>query len=258
MYATCPKCGHTPAGADLTRESACPACGVIFSKWMKQRFRPETPVERLPAHPPTESLRRELAASLFHVTPNVNPIAFGGRCLTWIGLIVWSGWFFQTSHRELYGHLPEINESFMHLINLAFHEAGHVALIPLGDFMSVLGGSMFQLLVPALVMLAFVFMHENAFGGSVGLWWLGQSAMDLAPYIYDAKHGQLLLIGGFIGAERPGSHDWSNLLGRLRMLDYGHALGNAVNAVGMALMMLALAWGAWVLYLQYRNLDRRF
>ncbi len=42
------------------------------------------------------------------------------------------------------------------------------------------------------------------------------------------------------------------------MLDYGHALGTFTNFVGMATMVLALAWAGYVLVLQYRNLDRRF
>ena len=92
----------------------------------------------------------------------------------------------------------------MHAINLAFHEAGHVIFRVLGNFMMVLGGSLMQLLIPAAVMVAFVFKHDNSFGGAVALWWLGQSAMDLAPYIYDARSGQLLLIGGFIVLVWPG------------------------------------------------------
>ena len=258
MYATCPKCGHSPPEVDLSREAACPACGVVFRKWMKQRFRPEHPVER--ARPDEDASHagrwRELATPLFHVAPNVNPILLGGRCLTLIGLVVWTGWFFQTDHRELHGHLPEINESFMHVVNLAFHEAGHVLFRPFGEFMAVLGGSLMQLLVPIAVTIAFVYRHDNAFGGAVGAWWLGQSALDLAPYIYDAAHGQLLLVGGFIGAERPGAHDWSNILSRLNMLEHGHALGTLVNALGMMLMVLALIWGAYLLRLQYHNLAR--
>ena len=224
---------------------------------MKQRFRAYRAPPAVSANAGGE-WRGRLLAQLLYVPGHVNPIVFGGRCVTLAALIIWSIWFFQTDHRELYGHLPEINNSIMHNINLAFHEAGHVLFMVLGNFMMVLGGSLMQLIVPAVVMMAFVFKHENAFGGAVALWWLGQSAMDLAPYVYDARSGQLLLIGGFIGRERPGSHDWTNLLGRLGMLDDAHALGTFTNFVGMVVMILALAWGGYLLYLQYRNLDRRF
>jgi hypothetical protein len=257
MYSTCPKCGYAPAAGDMGAQGRCPACGVVFAKWMKHRFRsPDS--EQVNTDRPSTDRTGSLVARLFYVEQHVNPILFGGRCAVLVGLIVWSIWFFQTDHRELYGHLPEINGSFMHAVNLAFHEAGHVIFRVLGDFMMVLGGSLMQLIVPAAVMVAFVFKHDNNFGGAVALWWLGQSAMDLAPYIYDARSGQLLLLGGFIGQERPGAHDWTNLLGRLGMLDYGHALGTLTNFVGMCVMVLALAWAGYVLYLQYENLDRRF
>ena len=42
------------------------------------------------------------------------------------------------------------------------------------------------------------------------------------------------------------------------MLDYGHALGTFTTFMGMTAMVLALAWGGYVLYLQFENLDRRF
>lgn len=256
MYSTCPKCGHSPAAGDTAGEGRCPACGVIFAKWMKHHFR--SPDRGLPPRARPGSARWETFATyLFHVESRVNPIHFGGRCAVLAALALWSIWFFQTDHRELYGHLPEINGSIMHDVNLAFHEAGHVLFRLFGDFMMVIGGSVMQLVVPAAFVTAFVFRHGNAFGGAVALWWLGQSIMDLAPYIYDARAGQLLLIGGFVGRERPGAHDWTNILGRLGLLDAGHTLGTFAHLVGIVVMMAALAWAGYVLVLQYRNLHGR-
>jgi hypothetical protein len=42
------------------------------------------------------------------------------------------------------------------------------------------------------------------------------------------------------------------------MLDYAHALGTFTNFVAMTIVILALLWGGYLLYLQYQNLDRRF
>ena len=42
------------------------------------------------------------------------------------------------------------------------------------------------------------------------------------------------------------------------MLELDHALAGFVNFLGMGLMVLALIWGAYLLYRQYQNLDRRF
>ena len=41
-------------------------------------------------------------------------------------------------------------ESFLHLINLPFHEFGHVLFSPFGDYMRSLGGTLGQLLMPAI------------------------------------------------------------------------------------------------------------
>ncbi len=120
------------------------------------------------------------------------------------------------------------------------------SFIPLGDFMSVLGGSLMQLIMPLTAAIA-LSRHGDPFGASAGLWWLGQSLMDLAPYIHDAGHGRMLLLGGVTGQDRPGYHDWTNILGRLDMLGSGHGLATFTDAIGVVLMLLALAWGGLIL-----------
>lgn len=41
--------------------------------------------------------------------------------------------------------------SFIHRPLLVFHEAGHVIFMPLGDWLTVLGGTLGQLLMPAIM-----------------------------------------------------------------------------------------------------------
>ena len=110
----------------------------------------------------------------------------------------------------------------------------------------MLGGSLLQLLVPLAVMLSFLLQQHDPFAASVGLWWLGQSLMDLAPYIHDAQAQKMLLLGGVTGGDAPGYHDWNNLLGRLDWLDAAPALANLADGLGLMLMLCALAWGAYV------------
>ncbi|MCZ6804244.1 MAG: hypothetical protein O7D86_10010 [Proteobacteria bacterium] len=38
MYTTCPKCKYVRQTTDDSNPDICPACGIIFSKWMKQQF----------------------------------------------------------------------------------------------------------------------------------------------------------------------------------------------------------------------------
>lgn len=156
------------------------------------------------------------------------------------------------------GGSPPIGESFMHWINLVFHEAGHVIFMPFGRFMAILGGTLGQWMIPSVVLCAFVLQTRDTFGATIALWWLGQSFMDVAPYINDARAGQLVLLGGVTGRDRPGYHDWENILGDLGWMQYDHAIAGIVDTMGEGLMIISFLWGAYVLRLQYKNLDRQF
>ncbi|MCP5150927.1 MAG: zinc ribbon domain-containing protein [Chromatiales bacterium] len=263
MYATCPVCGHRRKRPEEPA-TTCPACGLVFEKWLRRQLREANPE---PEPEPREAglvgghagaLVAHVLACARHVEPRVNPVVWLGRVAVWVGLLVWGAWFASTDHRELVAGLPEVNGSFMHAVNLAFHEAGHILFSLLGDFMGVLGGSLLQLLMPLIVAGTFVLRHGNPFGGSVGLWWAGQSAVDLAPYVADARSQSMILLGGVLGRERPGYHDWNNLLGRLDLLGLDHTLGFLTHWGGVLTMALALLWGAWLLRAQFHNLDRRF
>lgn len=152
----------------------------------------------------------------------------------------------------------EIGSSFMHLVNLVFHEAGHILFSAFGRFMSILGGSLLQLLVPFVLMLAFALRFGNPFAAAVCLWWLGQSAMDLAPYVNDARAGRLLLLGGYTGREMPGIHDWENILNYLEIIRYDHEIALGFRWGGAVLMLIAVVWAAGVLYLEWRNYDPEY
>jgi hypothetical protein len=141
---------------------------------------------------------------------------------------------------------PAIFNSFMHLVNLPFHEAGHLIFSPLGRFMTVLGGSLLQLIVPLVCAGALLVQTRDPFGAAFGLWWFGESLRDLAPYIADARALQLVLLGGRTGAEVEG-HDWEFLLGSLGWLHLDRALGLAAHRAGLAVMVGALAWAGLVL-----------
>ncbi len=236
----------------------CPSCGLLFRKWMRQRFRAPARENSQGRGRLVESLWARAQGRLFYVEPRVNVSAFWGQAALYLAFFAWGWQFILMDYETLHGGLPEINGSFMHRVNLVFHEAGHVLFIPLGRFMAVLGGSLGQLLMPAIVIGAFLFKTRDTFGASIGLWWLGQSCMDLAPYINDARAGQLILLGGVTGRDRPGYHDWENILGTLGWMHYDHAIAGFVHGAGIGLMLLSFVWGAYVLYLRHRNLDPRF
>jgi len=152
------------------------------------------------------------------------------------GLAYWTIQFARTPISD------DAMDAFIHLPNLVFHEAGHFIFGPLGQFMTVVGGSLLQVLIPVIAAVAFI-RQEQAFGAAICVWWAGQNLVDLAPYIADARALQLVLIGGKTGAEVEG-HDWEFILTRLRLLHRDQAIGRAVHMIGMVIMVGALAFAA--------------
>ncbi len=130
----------------------------------------------------------------------------------------------------------------LHWPNLVFHEAGHVLFGFFGRFITVLGGSLFQFLVPLILAAAFL-RQKTPFGAVVCTWWAGENLLDVAPYIADARALELILIGGKTGAEVEG-HDWEYLLTQLGWLHLDRTLGLAAWRVGLVMMFGSLVWGA--------------
>ena len=155
-------------------------------------------------------------------------------------LALWSWSLFACDYRD-----GEIGASFMHNILLPIHEAGHVLFMPFGEFMTILGGSLFQLALPWGIGIAFVRANRDNFGAAIGLWWGSVSLLDLAPYIYDALHPQLILLGGHTGEDGP--HDWIYLLSALGQLQNAQRWGAAAHTLGGILMLAALVWALAVL-----------
>jgi hypothetical protein len=148
---------------------------------------------------------------------------------------------------------PDADASLLHLPNLIFHEAGHVLFLPLGRFMTVLGGSLLQVLVPLVCAATFARQHGNWFACAVCAWWAGQNLVDIAPYVADARALQLPLLGGLTGAEVEG-HDWEYLLSALGLLHRDLALGRVTHLAGQLAMSASLIW-AVTLVLRHREID---
>jgi hypothetical protein len=244
MYRTCPKCGYKRDAVDTDDIDICPACGLIFSKWMKRQFDHlhSSGARRDRNTSSQQSLVQHVVSHLLYVGNLAGEGRFYGYLLIYLCFFVW-GWSFILSDLKS----PELNASFMHNINLVFHEAGHVIFRLFGNFMAILGGSLLQLIVPFMVILVFIFKHRDNFAASIGLWWLAQSMMDLVPYISDARSQDMWLLGGVRGKDMPGIHDWNNILTRLGLLEYDQALATTVMVVAIGLMLLSFVWGAGLL-----------
>src|SRR5204862_6849651 len=128
-------------------------------------------------------------------------MARAGRLVLVLLLARWTWVFLAWPMRQ-----DVIGASFLHLISIPFHEAGHILFLPFGDLMTSLGGSLAQVLVPIVCGIAFLTTSPNPFAAAVMCWWAGQNLVDVALYIDDARTLQLVMIGGHTGAEVEG-HD---------------------------------------------------
>jgi len=238
----CPKCGfEQPDGQD-----ACIRCGVIFAK---VHFMAVSHAEEPGVCAGHEEARfgAMLKMALTDIPQEESPVVRSSRMLVWLCLLVWGVKFmFMPIGGEAF------SESYMHLVNLPFHEAGHIIFSVFGRFVQVLGGTLGQLLIPLIVAVSFA-IKGNHFAVSVGLWWLGQSFMDCAPYIDDARAGQLMLLGGVTGSEVADYHDWENILTRLNLMQYDHLIARIFFGCGVVIMVAALVWGGYVLYRQKKK-----
>jgi hypothetical protein len=139
-----------------------------------------------------------------------------------------------------------IGSSFLHVISIPFHEAGHVLFAPFGRVVMVMGGSLGQVLVPAICAIAFLTTSFDPFAAVVCVWWAGENLLDVAVYIDDARALKLVLLGGHTGAEVEG-HDWEYLLQQFGALHLDHRIAWTVHWIGAAAMIGGLAAGTWML-----------
>lgn len=230
----CPKCQFS--NEDATTE--CVRCGIVFKHFPKSD------------DSPSESSGISWQDILIPESTTTTTLHVAARAGIWC-LLTWLGVRFIAD--GLGGTYAM--QSFLHLINLPFHEAGHVFTRPFPPVMTALGGSIGQLTVPLLCLFVLLLRTRDAFGSAVCLWWFGQNFIDLAPYINDARSLSLPLLGDNIGSEAPyGFHDWEFILKEMGLAVYDHVLAKTVHATGSVLMVLALVWAGIVLARQYREI----
>jgi hypothetical protein len=241
LYRKCPKCGADSAGLDI-----CAACGVIFAKFLRAKISPPAPRARAAAEPDEDSLLARAKELLFYVPEETSTAAVYGRAIL-LAAVAFYG------VRLALMDIPawEMASSLIHLPMVPIHEFGHVLFRPFGEFMTLLGGSLFQVALPLIFGGVFLVKNRDPFAASVMLWWSAVAVMDVAPYIYDAAKPQHVLLTGRTGDN--GAHDFIDTLYDLGLLGKAQPIGRGVHAFGALTMIASLAWGAWLVWQQHRR-----
>ena len=132
---------------------------------------------------------------------------------------------------------------FLDAGNAVIHEAGHPLFSYLGDFMTVLGGTLFQLLVPFLLAMAFSLFMVVVF----------ENLLYVAQYMSTARslEGQYIAIGaGAMSGDEmdPNMHDWHNLFSRFGLLQRDIEISQSTHRLAWIGMLATIAWFTYRAY----------
>lgn len=147
------------------------------------------------------------------------------------------------------------------MLDFGIHELGHALFMFCGDFMHILGGSLFQCVFPLLWMIGF-YQKKWYFAACMCWCWLGLNLFDVATYAADARARLLpLSIGpGALGlddtqtdAVYDQAHDWYQILSRVGHLQSDLAIANGLRIAGAIAFIVGFIMGGILLYHMLRG-----
>ena len=104
--------------------------------------------------------------------------------------------------------------------------------------MMIAGGSLFQVIMPALFVGYFLYQHQF-YSAALVLFWVGESILNVSVYAGDAVALQLPLLGG-----EGSTHDWNYMLSSLNLLGSTTQIAGAIRLLGTIVIAMA-AFGAF-------------
>lgn len=219
MPKLCEKCGTYDSTYELTADSRCPCCGVVYANLPQPQTAPAT-VAAGPATIPTDA-----PAAVDTVEPDwgsVKPAEFWASVAA-VGL--------------LFALIVFDDDGFLLLLdgaNLAFHEAGHIFFGLLGMTLGLYGGTLGQLVFPIVAGVKF-WQQRQAVAFALSGVWLFQNFLNIARYMADARAQVLPLVGG-------GEHDWYHIFTRWGVLDSDTTIASLTQTAGWLGMIGCMLW----------------
>ncbi len=130
-----------------------------------------------------------------------------------------------------------LNGSFLDLVDLPIHETGHLLFRPFGEFLMIAGGSLFQVILPA-IFVGYFLWYEKYYSAAIVLFWVGQSILNVFVYAADAIVMQIVLTSGLTGSE--GSfHDWNYLLTETGLINSTKTVAGLIRLFGTLTIIAA-------------------
>jgi hypothetical protein len=142
-------------------------------------------------------------------------------------------------------HRSGMTGTLIYFLTILPHEAGHFICSPFGWFLSIAGGSIWQILL--FVIFGFVVWFRKRRNEALGWWAIsGHSLIALSTYIADASARSLTLIP----IPDPSRHDWGNMLEYLGLLKYDWLFALFAIILGGAVVFSASAAGLFFTWYQ--------
>lgn len=126
---------------------------------------------------------------------------------------------------------------FLDDLNLAVHEAGHLVFTAFGETLTILGGSLFQVIVP-LAFVGYFARTKQRYAAAVTMAWVAVNLLNVARYIGDARAQELPLLGG-----EDNIHDWWYLLINWDLLPQDLVIARWVHFLGVVAFLSSLLVG---------------
>jgi len=121
-------------------------------------------------------------------------------------------------------------------VNLFIHEAGHLITSPFGEMISVMGGTVMQILIPISFFIYFV-KQKSYYSAAIILFWVGQNLCNVSIYAGDALDLKLHLFGG-----DGVIHDWNYFLENTNQLQNTYNISRFIYILSIIIIGIASFW----------------
>jgi hypothetical protein len=234
----CPRCSH-----EQNSDDTCLKCGIVFAKFQEIQERKAgnqtKPVDdSKPQVSPEENKLSKFFGKIFH------PRLISWQPVSTLAMTALSAGFAIMVYLLAGNSLLGSDSTLLYLthnVNLVFHEAGHWIFGIFGNrTLAIFGGSLNQVLIPAIVAASF-WSKRDAVGFAFGLFWCFENLLDVAVYMADARALVLPLIGG-LGED---AHDWRNLFLQFGLIEQDIAIAAKTRFIGWTGIIATWIWFLW-------------